>query len=99
MEKEKSNQLRMWEVHDLYIQYIKEASNNKGKLRDNFFDITNEKWIKEESILRTLNLIKTCCDNIKNHLKRKNTLQYDWEYDIKEALSEIETEVSSWQKN
>jgi hypothetical protein len=25
MEKEKSNQLRMWEVHDLYIQYIKEA--------------------------------------------------------------------------
>ena len=57
-----------------------------------------EVFISEEELSNSLSLIKTCCSSIKTHLRRKNTIQYDWEYDIKQALDEIETEVSSWQK-
>jgi len=58
--------------------------------------------IKNQSIKKnnydSLEFIQLCCNSIKNHLKRKKTMNYDWESSIIEDIMEIETEVESGKK-
>ena len=44
----------------------------------------------------SMNLILTSCEEIKNHLKRREKEDYDWEYDVLEHISEIGIEANSW---
>lgn len=44
---------------------------------------------------RSLKLIKTCCGSIRNHLKRKDSIESGLKLDIEDKLEMIETEAES----
>jgi len=46
----------------------------------------------------SMELIITAVNSIRNHLKRKEKVRYDYESDILDDLEVIETEAESWCK-
>jgi len=89
---------RMFEIHDEYIKLIKDTAFDKSKEK-HFFNITKQKYIEEEKIINSIKCISAGLSSIKNHLKRRKKIDYDWEYDINQDIEDLKTEVESWLKN
>ena len=46
--------------------------------------------IEEDKILNSFKVISACVSSIENHFKKKDKIQYDWEYDINQEIETIQ---------
>lgn len=52
--------------------------------------------ISQDTLNSSSELVQTCVQEIRKHLKESKNNNYDWRYEIIEALDIIDTECESW---